>query len=73
MLGLDISPITPTILFGFYYGRGIWLLYQAEKKRSIDVSLFKLWLRYALSPGIIRTAITSSIKSSGMMMGVEIV
>jgi hypothetical protein len=73
MLGLDISPIAPTIFFSFYYWREIWWLYQAEKRLSVDVSLFKIWLRYALSPGIIRGAAISSVKSSGMMMGLEIV
>jgi hypothetical protein len=73
MLGLDISPIAPTIFFGFYYGREIWRLYKAEKQVSIRASLLKTWLRYALSPVVVRDSVFSSVRSSGMMMGVEIV
>ena len=73
MLGLDISPVAPTIFFSFYYARGIWRLYKVEKQVSIRTSLLKTWLRYALSPGVIRDSVFSSVRSSGMMMGVEIV
>ncbi|RLA53900.1 MAG: hypothetical protein DRR42_03540 [Gammaproteobacteria bacterium] len=73
MLGLDIAPIAPTIFFSFYYAREIWRLYKVEKQVSIRASLLKTWLRYALSPCVIRNSVFSSVRSSGMMMGVEIV
>jgi len=34
MLGLDISPIAPTIFFGFYYGREIWRLLRITHERD---------------------------------------
>lgn len=73
MLGLDISPIAPTVFFSFYYAREIWRLYKVEKQVSTRTSLLKTWLRYALSPGVIRDSVHCSVRSSGMMMGVEIV
>jgi hypothetical protein len=55
-----------------YYFRGILRLHRARVSRTRTITFWETWLRFCISPAILKDAFRCAVISLGVFLGIEI-
>lgn len=55
-----------------YYVRGILRLHRSRVSRARTITFWETWLRFCLSPAILKDAFRCAVISTGVFLGIEI-
>ena len=69
---LELIPAGFGLCLLAYYLRGILRLHRARVSRTLTITFWETWLRFCLSPAILKDAFRCAVISLGIFLGIEI-
>ncbi len=72
MNDFELMPAAFGLCWIAYYLRGILRIHRARTSRTRSTSFWETWLRFWLSPAILKDAFRCAFVSLGVFLGIEI-
>jgi hypothetical protein len=69
---LSLVPFAFSAYYVIYYLRAVWRVYKSHQRRSRTTTFLGTWLRFWLSPAILKDALRCALESLGALLGIEI-
>ncbi len=69
---LELIPAGFGLCLLAYYFRGILRLHRARVSRTRTITFWETWLRFCISPPILKDAFRCAVISLGVFLGIEI-
>ena len=69
---LELIPAGFGLCWAAYYLRGLLRLHRSRASRERNTTFWETWLRFWLSPAILKDAFRCSVISLGVFLGIEI-
>ena len=69
---LELIPVGFTVIWIAYYIRGILRIHRLLVPKTRGTTFTKTWLRFWLSPAILKDSVRCTLISMGIFLGIEI-